>query len=225
MRKIRTSVALVPAMLSSTTVLLLASAGPALAHEIRNVGRYQFTVGFGVEPAYLDQKNYVQFFLHDKGTGKPVTNLGDSLKVAVEFGSQSLDLALEPGFDPDTGLGTQGEYDAFFFPTAPGKYTVHFTGSIGGQKVDQSFTSGPTTFSEVEDPSPVEIPAKVPTVGEVGQLVQTQGQRLAAQASAAADDASSARTIGLVGVIVGALGLLTAAAALVLATRRSRSAS
>jgi hypothetical protein len=198
---------------------------PAFAHEIRNVGKYQFTVGFGVEPAYLDQKNFIQFFLHDRATGKPITNLGDSLKVAVQFGSQSLDLALEPSFDPDTGLGTPGEYDAFFFPTAPGKYTFHFTGSIDGQKVDESFTSGPTTFSEVEDPGPVQFPVKVPTVGEVGQLVQNQGRRLSAQVSSASDDASSAKTLGLIGIVVGAIGLLTAAGALVVARRRTRSAT
>ena len=41
--------------------LLLLPAMPASAHEIRNVGKYRFTVGFGVEPAYLDQKNFIQF--------------------------------------------------------------------------------------------------------------------------------------------------------------------
>jgi hypothetical protein len=205
--------------------LVLLPDTPAFAHEIRNVGKYRFTVGFGVEPAYLDQKNYVQFFLHDRATGNPITNLGDSLKVAVEFGTQSIDLALEPGLDPDTGLGTPGEYDAFFFPTAPGKYAFHFTGSIDGQKVDESFSSGPDTFSEVEDPSSVQFPVKVPTVGEVGQLVQNQGRRLTARVSAASNDASSAKTIGLIGIIVGALGLLTAAGALVVARRRTGSAT
>src|SRR5206468_3833028 len=100
----------------------------ASAHEIRNVGKYRFTVGFGVEPAYLDQKNFIQFFLADRATGRPITDLGDSLKVEVAYGGQGLKLALEPAFDPDTGLGTPGEYDAFFFPTATGKYTFHLTG-------------------------------------------------------------------------------------------------
>ena len=224
MMKKRKSAALAIAAGALAALVFLPGA-PAFAHEIRNVGKYQFTVGFGVEPAYLDQKNYVQFFLHDRATGKPITNLSDSLKVAVQFGSQSIKLPLEPSFDPDTGLGTPGEYDAFFFPTAPGKYTFHFTGSIEGQKVDESFTSGPTTFSEVEDPSSVQFPVKVPTVGEVGQLVQNQGQRLTAQISTASDDASSAKTLGLIGIIVGAIGLLTAAGALVVARRRTRSAT
>ena len=212
------------AVVVAAAALVIVPGSPALAHEVRNVGAYQFTVGFGVEPAYLDQKNFVQFFLHDRATGKPVADLGDSLKLAVEFGSASIDLALEPSFDEDTGLGTPGEYDAFFFPTAPGKYTFHFTGSIAGQKVDESFSSGPDTFSEVEDPSPVEFPVKVPSVGQVGALVQNQGQRLDEQVSAASDDASSAKTVGLIGIVVGALGLLTAVGALVVARRRSRTA-
>jgi hypothetical protein len=209
-------------VLAAAATMVLASGTPALAHEIRDVGKYQFTVGFGVEPAYLDQSNSVVLFLKDRATGKPITDLGDTLKVAVEYGSQSKNVALEPGFDPDTGIGTPGQYNAFFWPTAPGKYTFHFTGSISGQKIDESFTSGPDTFSEVEDPSSVEFPNKVPSVGEVSQLVQNQGQRLAAQASSTADDASSAKTLGVIGIIVGAIGLLMAAGALVVARRRTR---
>ena len=220
MRKKGVFAALVVAAVLGSLVLVPST--PAFAHEIREVGKYQFTVGFDVEPAYLDQSNSVVLFLNDRATGKPVTDLGDTLKVAVEYGSQSKNVALEPGFDPDTGIGTPGQYNAFFWPTAPGKYTFHFTGSISGEKIDESFTSGPDTFSEVEDPSSVEFPNKVPSVGEVGQLVHNQGQRLAAQASSAADDASSAKTLGLIGIIVGAIGLLMAAGALVVARRRTR---
>src|SRR5205085_11018453 len=97
-----------------TAAMLAAGASPAAAHEIRDVGKYQFTVGFGNEPAYTGQENFVQFFLHDRATGKPVTNLGPSLKVEVIVGSQKMTLAFEPSFDPDTGLGTPGEYDASF---------------------------------------------------------------------------------------------------------------
>src|SRR6266545_3616700 len=47
------------------------------------------------------------------------------------------------------GDGTPGDYRAWFIRTAPGPYTFHFTGSIKGQKVDEKFTSSPTTFDEV----------------------------------------------------------------------------
>ena len=109
------------ATVGTVAMLLLFSAGPASAHEIRKVGAYRFTVGFGNEPAYLGQENFVQFFLANNG--KPVTDLTNSLKVDVEVGGKSKALALEPSFNPDTGLGTPGEYDAFFFPTTVGLLT------------------------------------------------------------------------------------------------------
>src|SRR5207237_7640054 len=94
--------------LGAAATLTLFTAGPASAHEIRMVGAYRFTVGFGNEPAYLGQENFVQFFLATR-KGKPVADLGNGLKVDVEVGAQKKTLSLEPSFDPDTGLGMPGE--------------------------------------------------------------------------------------------------------------------
>jgi hypothetical protein len=194
-------------------------AAPASAHELKRDGAYDLLVGFGNEPAYLGQPNFVQIFVHDLH-GNPIQNI-DTLKVAVEAQGKTMNLAVEPSFDPDSGLGTKGEYDAHFFPTALGKYTFRLTGTIKGQKIDESFTSGPDTFSEVEDPATVQFPNKVPTLEAVATRLTQESQRTsdqidAAQASAN-DTASSAKTIAWVGVIVGALGLVTAVVAL---TRR-----
>lgn len=192
------------------------SAAPASAHEQKTVGTYVLLVGFGDEPAYLGEKNFVQVFVHD-ANGKPVT-VGGSLKVAVEAQGQTMNLPLEPSFDPDSGLGTVGEYNAFFIPTAVGKYTFHLTGSIKGQKVDASFTSGPETFSEVQDPTTVEFPNKVPTLSQVSERLTKEVPRLHAEIATAQANAesaaSSAKTIAWIGVIVGALGLITAIVAL-----------
>ena len=192
------------------------SAAPALAHEEKKDGAYDLLVGFGNEPAFLGEQNFVQIFVHD-ANGKPVTNI-DTLKVAVEAQGKSMNLPVEPSFDPDSGLGTQGEYNAFFIPTALGKYTFHLTGSIKGQKIDESFTSGPETFSEVEDPTTVQFPNKVPTLEAVSTRLVQESQRTTDQidaAQASADSAaSSAKTIAWVGVILGALGLITAIVAL-----------
>jgi hypothetical protein len=192
------------------------SAAPAAAHVEKKVGPYDLLIGFGVEPAYLGEKNFVQIFLHD-ANGKAVTNV-NSLKVAVEAQGKTMNLPLQPSFDPDSGLGTQGEYDAYFFPTALGKYTFHLTGSIKGQPVDVSVTSGPTTFSEVEDPTTVEFPTKVPTLDQVSLRLQQETARqtdaIAAAKSSADSAASSAKTVAWVGVIVGALGLITAIVAI-----------
>ena len=184
------------------TIALLATAAPAFAHEARDVGAYHFLVGWGNEPAYSGQENSVQLVLTYLKTGKPVVNLGTTLKVTVVFGSRSMVFGLEPTFDPDTGLGT------------PGDYTFHFSGTIGSQKIDQSFTSSPTTFNPVQDPTAVEFPVQTPTMTELAQRVNVSLPRLASSSQA-----SRAQLFGIIGMVVGALGLAVAIVALV--SRRS----
>jgi hypothetical protein len=157
---------------------------------------------------------------------QPVTDLGPTLEVEVSFGGQAMaPLTLEPDFEVGE-FGTPGDYRAFFFPTRPGDYTFHFTGAIKGQQVDETFTSGPGTFSSVEDPSQVEFPAKDPTTGQLAQRLDREIPRVQRSAEAAAgrasDDARSAKTLGIVGIAVGVAGVLVAAAALV-ASRRGGS--
>ena len=193
----------------------LSAATPAFAHEVRNVGAYRFIVGWGTEPAYVGQENSVQLILSERASGKPVVNLGNSLKVMVMFGGQMQDFALEPTFDPDTGLGTAGDYRAWLFPTAPGNYTFHFFGTIGAQRIDQQFTSGPTTFATVQDPAASEFPLQTPTMTELSQRVAVSLPRLAT-----ASQASRAQLFGFVGLAVGAAGLAVALVAL-LRTRRA----
>jgi hypothetical protein len=212
-------IAVVMTTLVALPVLLVAlSAGPASAHELKHEGKFNFLVGFGNEPAFQGQQNFVQAFLSYAATGKPVTNVGSSLKLAVEWGSHSMNLQLVPSFDPDSGLGTVGEYDAFFFPTALGAYTFHFTGSLQGQKIDATFTGGPDTFALVTDPTTVQFPNKVPTAEQMSTRLQQEIPRLQAEVAAAqthADSqASSAKTLGIAGIIVGALGLTVAVVAL-----------
>jgi len=184
-------------------------AAPAAAHTEKTVGAYDLTVGWGSEPAYTGQLNSVQLVIVDAGTGKPYTKLADTLKVTVMYGQQRVDYALTPTFDADTGFGTPGDYRAWFFPTAPGDYTLQFTGTIGSQKVDESFTSGPTTFATVEDPTNAEFPVKSPTNAQLAQRVDAELGRVASSS-----DVSSAKTIGYIGIAVGAVGVVLAAVAL-----------
>ena len=137
--------------------------------------------------------------------------------MTVVFGSQSMVLGLEPTFDPDTGLGTPGDYRAWLFPTAPGNYTFHFSGTIGSQSINQSFTSSPTTFNPVQDPTAVEFPVQTPTMTELSQRVAVSLPRLASSSAA-----SRAQLFGIIGMVVGALGLAVAVVALL--TRRPSAA-
>jgi hypothetical protein len=199
-------------------VFTLITAGPASAHEQRKVGTFQVEVGWGDEPTYAGFKNSVQFILHD-ADDKPVTDLGDTLKVEAKSGDQTAQLPLVPNFSlgPDAA-GDPGDYRAWLVPTRPGTYSFHFTGTIRGQAVDETFTSSETTFDDVADPSAVEFPAKDPTVGQVNDRLDRETARVGDSANAATtrankakDDAGTARTIAIAGVGVGVVALVLSA--------------
>jgi hypothetical protein len=192
--------------------LIVILCGTAAAHEERKVGRYDFAVGFGDEPAYAAQKNSVQLLLHDESTGKPIVDLGSSLKVQVAYGSLKMArITMEPDFEIGES-GTPGDYRGWFIPTRPGTYSFHFTGSIKGQKINEIFKSGPTTFSNVDDPQSVEFPAKDPTAGQLNDLVDRQTSRLTRDIAAARSDVSSstrtARNIAVVALALAAVSIV-----------------
>ena len=209
-------------VLSLVAGMVLLVASPALAHEEREVGKYHFAVGFGDEPAYTGQKNSIQLILAD-ANDKPVVDLGDTLKVEVAFGDQKMDLTLEPNFEVGE-FGTPGDYRAWFFPTRPGDYTFHFTGSIKGESMDESFTSSPTTFSSVTDPTQGEFPAKDPNTAQIAQRIDREVPRLsraiAAERASAKKNIDSAKTIGYIGIGVGVLAVILAIAAITTGRRR-----
>ena len=200
----------------------LAWAGPAFAHEQRQVGAYQLTAGWQHEPTYVGVENAVQLFIKD-AKGAPIDDLGSppSLQVAVSTGARTSDpLELVASFDPDTGFGTHGEFDAALIPTAPGTYTFHFTGSINGQKVDEKFSSSDKTFDDVKAPTAIEFPNQDPSTGDLATNVGRLNPRVdnaVATAKSAHDRADSAATLALValiaGVVLGGAGLVTAVTA------------
>jgi hypothetical protein len=132
-------------------------------------------------------------------------------------------MTLEPFFEVGE-FGTPGDYRAFFIPTTPGSYSFHFTGTIKGQKIDQTFKSGPQTFSDIEDPTQVQYPSKQPTAGQLATRADREAARvttaLATERDNARDQAASARTLAVVALVVGALGLLAAVGVGVVALRR-----
>ena len=205
--------------------VIAVTTSPALAHEERDVGPFHLAVGFGDEPAYAGQENSVQMFLHD-AKDNPVVDLGDTLKVEVGYQGQTLPaLTMQPNFEVGE-FGIPGDYRAFFFPTRPGSYSFHFTGTINGQKIDETFTSGQSTFSDVDDPSAVEFPVKDPTTGQLAERLDRELPRVTAtaqaQATAARDRADGARTLALVGILVGGVGLVAGVVGIAFGARRGR---
>jgi hypothetical protein len=232
--RIRAKLAL--ALLSSVGAILLLS-GVASAHAQEQVGPFHMEIGFGTEPAYTGQPNSVQLLLTNNG--KPVLNLGDSLKVTVSFGGQSTDAAaLEPNFEPG-GDGIQGDYRYWFVPTQAGAYTFAFTGTVQGTRFDVSVAGGPKTFSTVEDMSSITFPkVEFPANNELATRIQQDAARTqtavsdatknATSASAASSDASdaasTAKTTGIIGILVGAVGLIVAIVALSASRKRTAAA-
>jgi hypothetical protein len=208
--RIRRGVALIGV---TTTALLMYQPVAASAHEHRHVsnGKYSFTVGWGDEPAYSGFKNSVSLAIED-ASEKPVTDVTDTVKVEVSSGTQKTTLTMEPNFKVGS-YGDPGDYRAWMVPTRPGTYTFHFTGTIHGDAIDETFKSSETTFDDIKAASEVEFPAKDPTTGELAQRLERAEARASASAKKAKDDAGTARTVGIVGIAVGALGLAMALAA------------
>ena len=194
---------------------------PAAAHIEHAQGDLVMVVGFANEPAYAGQPNAAQItFTH---AGEPVTDVGDMTVTLTSGGTDSGPLALEPVFD------TPGEYRAPFVPSRPGAYAFHFVGEVDGEEVDQTFRSGPRTFSEVEDVSaaafpPVTAPSNEDLATRIDQEAARTAESLdAAETSAASalEEASGARSLGTIGIVVGAIGLAVGIAGFAAARRRA----
>ena len=196
----------------------------ASAHVATTVGPLDFETGFGAEPAFTDQLNSVVFILTKDG--KPVLDLGEDIKVTVSFGYASTDaMTLEPAFASEDGAveGSPGEYHAWFVPTQTGRYTFHFTGKYLGTKVDETLTSGPKTFDEVQSVADATF-SKVdaPSTQDLATRIDQDAQRAqdASAATASADSvAKSARTVALAAALIGLIGMIAGIAALAMRKR------
>jgi hypothetical protein len=179
-----------------TTVV---SVGTALAHEVREVGDFTFVVGFLDEPVYTGQKSGLD--LHVSRGEEPVEGLEEALRAEVTFGDDTRPLEISAAF------GEPGAYRSVFFPTAAGSYTFHITGEIDGTPIDEEFTSGPDTFSEVQDATGGQFPVQFPSTGDVVRD---------------AEAGAAAATTATIALVLGGAGLLAGLAALGLALARRR---
>jgi len=178
---------------------MVVSVGATLAHESRDIDDITMVVGFLEEPVYSGQKSGLDLRVtHD---GEPVEGLEETLQAEVTFDGQSRDLEISPQF------GEPGAYRSVFFPTAAGPYTFHVFGEIDGEAIDESFTSGPDTFSEVQDVTGGQFPVQFPSTGDIVRDAE------------AGANASTTATIALV---LGGAGLLAGLVALGLTVARRR---
>lgn len=213
--------------------LALLAAGLAEAHTVKQIGPVKLEIGWQHEPTYVGEANGVQVIVADV-SDQPITDLTtDDIKVVVSTGGQqSGELTFDPAFDLAEGDGPLGQYNAPIMPTEPGDYTFHITGSIHGQIVDVTVTSGPDTFDTVRGTTDIQFPTKLPTVTEIVTRLDRIDARLAnpGPTQAAVDAAQKSATDAqhaadralLIGGGIGLAGLLVGAWSLYAGRRRAR---
>lgn len=208
-------------LIVAVVAALLLTTGTAFAHERRDVGKYQFVVGFILEPAFEGQKNGVDFRVTNKETNQPVEGLEKTLQVEITHvpGNTSKEFPLRTIFrDP-------GHYTNDLIFTAPGEYRFRFFGTVEGVPVNETFESGPGRFNDMQSSADLQFPTKLPEVREVQAAVRgAQGTAQQAQDTAikANDSASSARTLAVVGIVVGALGIASGVGSAIVTSKRRR---
>jgi hypothetical protein len=186
----------------------------ASAHETREVeGEFEFVVGFMNEPAYVNEKNGLDLrisYLNGNGQtenddedaddhdhngnddqyateAEPVEGAHQTLQAQVQFAGETKDLELRELW------GQPGSYTADVIPTETGAYSFQISGEIDGIEVNETFTAGPDTFSEIEPRDELEFP-------------ENGGDSVA-------DDSDQAAAFGIAGVVAGLLGLAVGGAA------------
>jgi hypothetical protein len=177
---------------------LLASTAVATAHERRAVQEYTFVVGWLTEPALLNQPNSIDLRVTRTADASAVTGLEQTVKAEVSQGSTKANVDLRPRFN------TPGAYNGYLMPTVAGVYSFKFTGTIEGKQLDQTFTSGPSTFGSIEEPNT--FPVELASNQALDESVQSLEERIVALESDS-DDSGTAMTVAIAGVVIGLVGL------------------
>jgi hypothetical protein len=176
---------------------LLIAPSVSLAHERRTTaaGKYDLVVGWDTEPPFVNQKNAASIRISRAGTNpaQPVTGAEKTLKVEIRQGGQTRAFELRAAF------GQPGYYVADIVPTRAGDYAWTFSGSVGGDAVNETFDTVDGKFDPVMAGSAVEFPVAAPDPNEV---------RIELRAAEAA--AERAQMVGYLGAGLGVLGLLVA---------------
>ena len=192
--------------------VLIVPAGTAQAHESREVGDLTLVVGWSNEPAYAGFGNEVQVVVNETQGERPVDD--GELQAEVVFGDSgaTTQVTLDPAFD------SPNEYLGYIIPTRPGTYTFNVTGTVGGETIEETFTSGPDTFNDIQNPSDAEFPEQDPTRGEIAEALERLSGRV--EELSASEEPADEGTDVVLWVAIGAAALALIAIG-VAARRRS----
>jgi hypothetical protein len=183
---------------------LLAGTAIASAHERRQVQDYTFVVGWLTEPALLNQPNSIDLRVSKTADASPVTGLEKTVKAEVVNGTAKAAVELKPR------SGTPGAYNGYIMPTKEGDYSFHFTGTVEGMNLDQTFTSGPSTFATIASANA--FPNPLPSNQSLDESVRgLQEKVVSLESNSSSNKADTALIIAIIAVIVGGLGLAVGA--------------
>jgi hypothetical protein len=178
-------------------VALLATPALSLAHERRTIdgGKYDVVVGWDTEPAFVNQHNAAGIRISKAGTNpaQPVTDADQTLQLQIQQGAQSQQFPLRAVF------GQPGYYVADIVPTRAGDYVWTFSGTLGGDQINETFDSADGKFDSVAATSGIEFPIAAPDPDQVN-----------AQLQAADATTQRALTVAYIGAGLGVLGCVLA---------------
>ncbi|MGD9712651.1 MAG: hypothetical protein AB7V46_11355 [Thermomicrobiales bacterium] len=147
---------------------IVATGGTISAHEQREVGddgQFHFVVGFLNEPAVQGELNAISVRITRNDPDatppaegeaverQPIEGLESTLTFEIIYEDQTASLPVE------TVWQDAGHYVSYVIPTEPGVYSFRITGEIDGVAIEEVFTAGPETFSEVTPRTELEFPA------------------------------------------------------------------
>jgi hypothetical protein len=214
---LRISAAAIAAVVAVMLTGTLVNPQNSFAHEHRAVGNYEFVVGWLNEPALAYEPNGLDFRVtffpngvpseEEEGTaaeeeGQPVEGLEETLQAEIIAGggAATRELTLEPAF------GEEGAYESVLIPTVPGDYTFRIFGEIEGQQIDESFTSGPETFSVIEDTAELQFPEQLPTNADLQASIDDLSAQIA-DLDSGGSESDTAMILAIVGIIAGVIGI------------------
>jgi hypothetical protein len=151
---------------------LILPAGVVQAHESREVGDLTLVVGWSNEPAFAGFGNEVQVIVSETRGERPVEDGELEAEVVFGEGGASTQVTLDPSFS------TPNEYLGYLIPTRAGTYTFNVSGTVGGETIEETFTSGPDTFNDVQNPADAEFPEQDPTRGEIAEALDRLSGRV-----------------------------------------------
>src|SRR5512139_2415181 len=113
-------------------VIVLLTAGTALAHERVVSGDYALALGWLEEPPVVGLKNAAVIEVTTVQDNQPVEGAEATLTAQIAYGGKTKDLVLRPL------EGRPGVYAGDFIPTRRGTYTLRVGGTIDGQPIEAS---------------------------------------------------------------------------------------